>query len=313
MEKTLISFVIPCYNSKDTVGLVIDEIKKKLEENCKYDYEIIAVNDCSKDNVIIVLKKLSDINKKIKIVDLVKNVGKHGALMAGYKYCKGDIIVSLDDDGQCPVESLWDLLLPLENGFDVSIAKYGVKKQSRFKNFGSKVNNLMTEILLDKPKNIQFCNFFAMKKFIIKEICRYDKPYPYLEGLILRTTRYIINVPMNDRSRQIGETGYTFKKSISLWLNGFTAFSVKPLRIATFIGFIFAVVGFLFGAYVVVNKMLNPQILAGYSSLMSVILLVGGMLMLMLGLVGEYIGRIYISINNAPQYVIRETVNLDEK
>jgi len=312
MKKTLISFVIPCYNSQDTVGLVIDEIEKKTKENCKYDYEIITVNDCSKDDVIIVLKKLSDINKNIKIVDLVKNVGKHGALMAGYKYCKGDIIVSLDDDCQCPVENLWDLLLPLENGFDVSIAKYGVKKQSRFKNFGSWINNFMTEILLDKPKNIQFCNFFAMKNFIIKEICRYDKPYPYLEGLILRTTRHIINVPMKDRSRKIGETGYTFKKSISLWLNGFTAFSVKPLRIATVLGFIVSSLGFFFGIYIILNKFMHPEIIAGYSSLMSAILFVGGMIMLMLGLVGEYLGRIYISINNSPQYVIREKVNIDE-
>ena len=144
------------------------------------------------------------------------------------------------------------------------------------------------------------------------EIIKYDKPYPYMLGLLLRTTQKICNVNVNHRERPHGISNYNLVKLISLWMNGFTAFSIKPLRIATYLGFFTAIIGFLFGIYTIFNKILHPYVLAGYSSIMSVILFVGGMLMLMLGLIGEYIGRIYICINNSPQYVIREIINFEE-
>ena len=164
----------------------------------------------------------------------------------------------------------------------------------------------MTEILLDKPRELQFSNFIAIRRYVVDEILRYENPYPYLTGLLLRTTNRIVNVDMEERSRLAGSTTYTFGKLIALWMNGFTAFSVKPLRIATVIGCATAAVGFLWGIVTVLRKIINPSnILAGYSSTMAVVLFVGGMLMLMVGLVGEYVGRIYISINKSPQYVVR--------
>ena len=170
----------------------------------------------------------------------------------------------------------------------------------------------MSHILLKKPKNLYFSNFYAMKKYIAKEMIRYNNPYPYLEGLTLRTTDSFAIVPMEERERYEGNGNFTLHKSISLWLNGFTAFSVKPLRVSSIIGILCSFIGFIFGLAVIIKKLINPLIVIGYSSIMATLLFVGGIIMLMLGLIGEYIGRIYISINNSPQYVIKNIINYDE-
>lgn len=306
----VLSFVIPCYRSENTVSSVIDEIITVVSEKKEYDYEIIAVNDCSPDNVYDVLKELSLGNKKIKLIDLAKNVGKHAALMAAFSVVKGDYVICVDDDGQCPTDCLWELLEPLDNGYDMAVAKYPKKKQSGFKNFGSRINSLMTRILLEKPKDFVFSNFVARKKFVCDSIINYKNPYPYLEGLSLNVTHNIAFVPMEERDRISGTSGYSFRKSISLWLNGFTAFSVKPLRISSLIGLICALAGFLFGLVTVIRKLCISNISVGWSSTVAIMLFIGGLIMLMLGMIGEYIGRIYISINNSPQYVIRETKNI---
>ncbi len=309
-----ISFIIPCYGSEDTIEPVIKEIEEYVVLRKNYDYEIICINDCSPDNVLGVLKSIARGDRKVKVVDLARNFGKHSAVMAGFSICKGDYIVCLDDDGQCPMDRLWDLLDPVINGeADYSMAEYDRKKQSWFKNFGSAVNSMMSHILVGKPKNMNFSNFKAMKRFVVDEILRYNNPYPYLEGLTLRTTNKIVTVPMEERERIAGRGNFTFKKSIALWMNGFTAFSVKPLRISTVLGIIFAFIGFLFGLFVVIRKFIHPSITVGYSSTMAVMLFIGGIIMLMLGLIGEYLGRVYISLNNSPQYVIRDVINGDSE
>lgn len=308
----MISFVVPCYYSELTIRNVIAEISQVMSERSYINYEIIAVNDSSPDNVLMVLRELAQGNDRIKVINLAKNSGKHAAIMAGYSVIKGDIIINLDDDGQCPLDKLWDLIEPLNREYDIAIAKYPVKKQSAFKNFGSKINSIMARFLIGKPKDLYLSNFSAMKKFVVDEIIKYDKPYPYMDGLMIRTTSKICNVNMEERERSAGEGHYTFKKSLKLWLNGFTSFSVKPLRIATILGIAIAFVGFIFSLITIVRKIIYPQILMGYSSLMAMLLFVSGMIMMMLGMIGEYIGRIYICINNSPQYVIRKTINVEE-
>ena len=308
-----LSFVIPCYRSENTIISVIQEINLVLQHKSEYEYEIIAINDSSPDNVWYVLENLAKEYSNIKAIDLAKNMGKHSAMMAGYSFAIGDIIVSLDDDGQCPVDKLWDLLAPLEQGYDIAIARYPKKKQSAFKNFGSKVNDLMACFLIDKPKDLKLSNFYAIKRFVCQEVLRYHNPYPYVSGLFLRSTSKIKNVDMEERERIAGTSGYTFIKSLKLWLNGFTAFSVKPLRIATLVVFFTSLLGFLFAFYIVLRKIYFPDVAAGYSSLMAVQLFIGGIIMMCLGLIGEYVGRIYISLNNSPQYVIRKVVGLQDE
>jgi len=304
-----LSFVIPCYGSEHTIKFVIEEIDETMSQKAELCYEIICVNDCSPDNVLAELRNIVSVNPRVIVADLTRNMGKHAAVMAGYSLVSGDIIINLDDDGQCPVPCLWELLEPLSNGYDISFAKYHDKLQSKFKNFGSYVNRRMSDYLLDRPKGITVENFSAMKRFVIDEILKYHNPYPYLEGLYLRTTRKIANVEMAQRSRVSGEGNFTFTKSLKLWLNGFTAFSVKPLRIASVLGAIIALVGFISGLAIIIRRLFFvPDMLMGFPSLIVTLLFIGGTIMLMLGMLGEYVGRIYISINNSPQYVISEII-----
>lgn len=304
-----VSFVIPCYGSEKTIEKVVKEIKDKIKEK-NYDYEIILVNDHSYDNVWKVINELASKDSKIKGLSLSKNMNKPGAVMAGLSIVTGDVVTLLDDDGQCPMSDFYKLLEPIIKGHDVTYAKYPVKKQSKFKNFGSFVNKKMAEILIDKPKNIYFNNFSIMQRYVVDEMIKYDKPYPYIEGLILRITKDIVNVTMEERSREVGKTNFTIKKMLKMWVNGFTSFSVKPLRVSTYIGFICALVGFIYGASIIIEKIFNSITMAGYSSIMAAILFIGGLILMMLGLIGEYVGRIYICINNAPQYVVKESINV---
>lgn len=308
---TKISFVIPCYGSEHTIASVVSEIKEIVATRTDYSYEIILVSDSSPDNVYAVIEELAKSDPFIKGIDLSKNFGQHAALMTGYRYVTGDIIVCLDDDGQTPAKDVFLLIDKLNEGYDVVFAKYAQKKHSLLRNLGSKVNDLMARWLLGKPKDLSIMSYFCCRRFIIDEIIRYDNPYPYIAGLLLRTTNKLANVEIMHRERLIGTSGYTMGKLFALWVNGFTAFSVKPLRIATLAGAIFAFSGFLFGVYIVLKKLFfNPDMPLGYSSLLATSVFLGGMILLMLGIVGEYVGRLYISANRSPQAVIRKTVNM---
>lgn len=311
---TLLSFVIPCYRSEKTIRMVVEEIVDTVGQREGYDYEIIAVNDCSPDHVYSVLEEMAHTNPRIKVVNLVKNMGKHAAVMAGLSVFRGDYVVMLDDDFQCPGNELWNLIDPLEqDAYDVVTAAYYEKKESWIKRKGSDLNRAMSGILLDMTNMPRIENFKAMKALIAKEILNYHNPYPYLDGLILRVTKRIGIAEMPERERGDDNTsGFTLAKSIALIVNGLTAFSVKPLRIASVCGFSFAAVGFLYGLIIVIRRIIEPVVTLGYSSIMAVLLLSTGLIMLMLGLIGEYLGRIYICINNSPQYVIRNTINIAE-
>ena len=302
-----ISFVIPCYRSEKTLSDVVDEIKTTMA-TIGHEFEIVLVNDCSPDKTFEVIKKLASENDNILGIDLAKNFGQHCALMAGMRHTSGDVVVCLDDDGQTPADEVGKLLDKLDEGYDVCYASYGKKQHSGFRNFGSKVNELMTRIMLGKPKELKVSSYFAAKRFIVDDMLRYEQSYAYVIGLVLRATKNVANVEVNHRARSVGESGYTLAKLFSLWFNGFTAFSIKPLRIATGIGCFCACSGFLYGIYTIIKKLVLVDVQAGFSALMSVLVFIGGMIMLMLGLIGEYIGRIYICMNNSPQYVTREKV-----
>lgn len=304
-----ISFVIPCYRSALTIAAVVEEIKEALEKLPEYDYEVIMINDSSPDDTFAVIRQLCATNSRLTGINLAKNFGQHAALMAGFRQCKGDIVVCLDDDGQTPADEVGKLIDEIEKGADVVYAKYNHKMHSAFRNFGTKVNELMTRFMLGKPKGLSVTSYFAARRFVVEEMLRYENSYPYVIGLVLRSTKNITNVEVQHREREIGNSGYTLKKLMGLWFNGFTAFSVKPLRIATIVGVFCACSGFLYGIYTIIKRLINPDVPAGFSSLMAVTIFIGGMLMIMLGLIGEYIGRIYISLNNAPQYVVREIVS----
>ena len=302
-----ISFVIPCYRSEKTLAGVVTELQDKLKSmEDKYTYEVILVNDDSPDDTYGVIKTIAENTDNVLGISLARNFGQHAALMAGFHYVTGDIVVCLDDDGQTPAFEVDKLLDAVNAGADVAYARYAHKKHSFFRNFGSFVNEKMLQFLLKKPKELIVSSYFAAKRFVIDEVIKYDKSYPYMMGLVLRTTNRIVNVEVDHREREVGRSGYTLGKLLTLWMNGFTAFSVTPLRVSTWCGCIFAVFGFLYGIYTIIKHFVVGIAPWGYDSLMSMLSFIGGMILMMLGLTGEYIGRMYISMNNAPQYIIRE-------
>ena len=308
---TKLSFVIPCYRSEKTIRSVYDEIVAVVGREPEYSYEIVTVNDASPDNVLDVLVDLSEKDRNVKVVDCAKNMGKHAALMAGFRYATGDIIVCVDDDYQCPVDQLYRLLEPLNHGYDVSMAQYGKKAQSKLKNIGSWGNAMMMTYMLGKPKDFQFANFAAIKRFVVDEMIRYDNPYSYVNGLILRTTAKYTNVPMKERERLSGTGGYNLRKSLALWINGFTAFSIRPLRLATALGAACTLVGVVLCIIDIIRRIASAGPVVSLMPVLAAVFFVGGLVMLLLGLLGEYVGRIYMCINHSPQYVVRQTWNID--
>ncbi|SDB63082.1 glycosyltransferase family 2 protein [Butyrivibrio sp. INlla16] len=303
-----VSFVIPCYRSEKTIRSVVDEIYATMGTLESYIFEVILVNDCSPDNTYETIIEIAKEHDNVMGISLARNFGQHAALMAGLRKSSGDYVVCLDDDGQTPANEVGKLLKKLDDGYDAVYASYDNKQHSKFRNIGSLANEKMTEIMLGKPRELYISSYFAVRRFVVDEMIRYEASYPYIIGLVLRSTKNICNVPVHHRARTIGSSGYSLHKLLSLWFNGFTAFSIKPLRIAIFLGMMVAVCGFATLIYVIINWFINPGVPLGWSSMMGIFLIIGGMLLLVLGMMGEYIGRIYISINAAPQYVIRDII-----
>lgn len=195
-----ISFVIPCYNSEINIKNTVQELQKMISEKLNDNKtEIILVNDSSKDNTIGVIENLAKTESNITAIDLARNFGQHNAIMAGLRGASGDIIVCLDDDGQTPPAEAINLINKIDDNTDVVYAKYKHKKHNKFRNLGSKVNDLMAEKLLSKPKKLYISSYFAMKKYVKNEILKYNNPYPYLAGLVLRTTNKIANVEVRSQ------------------------------------------------------------------------------------------------------------------
>lgn len=309
-----ISFVIPCYNSekyiKNTVSTLQSVINEKL---VNYKTEIILINDGSKDDTFKQIRELSKKSDNIIAIDFTRNFGQHSAIMAGLNECSGNIIICLDDDGQTPPEETIKLINNLDENTDVVYARYKEKKHDKFRNIGSSINSIMARILLDKPKKLYISSFFAMKDYIKDEIINYTNPYPYMEGLVLRTTNNIKNVDIEHKERKIGKSQYTMKKLLQLWLNGFTNFSVKPLRIAMIFSLFFIVTAVILTFWLIINKLINPLVPIGWTSTIILMLIIGAVITFLLGVIGEYVGRIYISINNNPQYVIRKVVKNEKE
>lgn len=310
MEK--ISFVIPCYYSEKTVGDVIKRIVKTVSNNGQYDYEIICVNDGSKDGTYAVLRQLSKDNCKIRVIDLSRNFGQHAALMAAFNFVTGDFVVCLDDDGQNLPEEMFAIIDKLEEGYDLVSAKYEKEpNRSLIRRLGSQISFAMSHYLINVPKDIELNSYYGMKRFVVDEIIKYKNAYPFVHGLAVRVTRNIANVPMRHDERAAGVSNYSFKNLLKLWLNGFTAFSEKPLRLAAVTGVLCALTGFIAAMVIIIQRLTGHIQSMGYASMMAALLLFSGIIMMFLGLLGEYVGRMYICMNNAPQYAIRETQNIE--
>lgn len=300
-----LSFVIPCYRSERTIEKVIAEIRETLQTRPEYDWEAVLVSDGSPDNVYEVIKRLSSGDSRIRGMELARNFGQHGALMAGYRESTGELIVSLDDDGQTPVNEVFKLIDKLNEGYDAVYADYRNGRRNILRRAGTRINKRMLEMLVGKPKHIVTNSYFVVRRFVLEVALNNYSPFVYFDGIIFKVTKHVACVEVEHRKRYEGTSGYGMKKLFALWLNGFTAFSVRPLEISAIVGALSAVVGFLYATVLVIRHLFRSITVEGYSSLMAGILIIGGIILMMLGILGEYVGRIYLSINRLPQYVIR--------
>ena len=311
----LISFVIPCYRSENTLGHVVETIMDTVSKREGFECELVLVNDASPDGTWDVICDLNSKYDNVTGVDIAKNSGQQSAIMAGLRQAKGDLIAVSDDDGQTPVETIFEFYDCMEEGgYDVVCADYhGRGKRSLFRRMGSWANNVMTSFFMEKPEDLRLSVYFLAKRFVVEEMIRYNNAYPHMEGLLIRTTTNIGNVQVDQKERESGSSGYNFRKLFSTWVDGLTTFSIKPLRVAVFMGMIIGLIGFITMIVLILLKIFGPKMALGWTSLTASILLIGGIIMFMLGVIGEYIGRIYLSLNHNPQYVIREVLEKKEK
>ena len=306
MKDTFYSVIVPCYNTQEIFDQELQEIRKVFSEELGTEnYEVILVNDCSPDPATLpFLRSLQEKYPFVTLVDLVKNTGQANAEVAAMHYTKGDIVINLDDDMQTHPKNIPILLHKLEEGYDVVLGKYFRKKHSGFRNLLTKMDDRFEEVFLGKPKNMSFTSFWVARRTIVNEIMNYKYAYSFMEGLFLRTTRNIANVDIEHFERQEGSSGYNLKSLVKLWSN-FTNFTVKPLRIAGVLGIIMTLFAFLFTIMTVIRRLHDPMVPQGYSALVCLMLFFFGVTLMILGIIGEYVGRIFMCINSEPQFIVK--------
>jgi len=242
----------------------------------------------------------------------MRNFGQHNALMCGLNYTNGDYIMGMDDDMQTHPSQIPKIIAKLEEGYDLAYGIYKTHKNSKAKNLSSWINKVTSRILLGRPKNIASSNFWIITRAVRDEAVKYKGFNPYVDGIFYRITDRIGNVEIEHHKREYGTSNYTFKKLLKLWM-AYLNYSVIPLRIATVLGGIASAAGIILAIVVVIRKLINPDILMGWASLMSAMVFFFGLVLLVIGIIGEYVGKAVMALSDTPQYIIRDTVNVPEK
>lgn len=304
-ESPALSVVIPLYRSADSIERVVAELA---ELSIDGGLEIVLVNDGSPDDTLGACRRILAAAKvPVTVVSLARNFGEHNAVLAGLRHARGRWVVTMDDDGQNPPSQVPKLLAAAQRGgHDAVFGDYASKRHAAWRNLGSWFANRVAGWVLDKPRGLYLSSFRCLSAFLVGEIVRYEGPFPYIDGLILQTTRNLAMVEVEHRERGAGQSGYTVRKLVRLWMNMFVNFSVLPLRIATALGLVMGVAG-LAGVVWVATLWIHdrgPQF--GWGSLMAALLVFSGTQMVMLGLIGEYLGRAYLTANRRPQSVVRD-------
>jgi undecaprenyl-phosphate 4-deoxy-4-formamido-L-arabinose transferase len=306
MELAL-SFVVPMFNAEATIESLVRDIERL---DVPGGHEIVLVDDGGSDRTLEVCRRLAPtVRVPLTIVAHARNFGEHNAVLTGWRHARGRHLVNLDDDGQNPPEEavrLWQHAV--KTGCDVVYGHYEVKQHSAFRNFGSWLTNRMTDWALDKPPGFYLSSFRCVSAFAARQVSSYSGPYPYLDGLLLQVTQRIDSIVVRHEARRAGRSGYTLRRLVRLWLSAWLNFSLLPLRLATMAGFLTAVVGTIALFVVVGLWALGRGPAFGFGWLMAALLIFSGLQLVMLGLIGEYLGRMFLTINQRPQAVVREVI-----
>lgn len=299
-----LSIVIPLYFSADTITALVKQIEALEIEG---GHELVLVNDGSRDATAGICRELlRDARIPMTFVNHARNFGEHNAVLTGYRHARGAYVVNLDDDGQNPpaeAVKLWQHAR--RERLDVVYGHYAQKEHSAFRNFGSWLTNRMTDWVLDKPKGFYLSSFRCVSAFVAKEVAAHEGPYPYIDGLILQVTQNIGALDVQHAERAAGRSGYTLRRLLRLWLSTFVNFSVMPLRLATLLGLVMAAAGLLGLLFILYLRFTNKGPDYGWGSLMGALLVFSGTQLVVLGLIGEYVGRMFLTVNRRPQSVVR--------
>jgi glycosyltransferase involved in cell wall biosynthesis len=302
-----LSFIIPMYNASQTIEEVVRDIERL---DVPGGHEIVLVDDCGGDDTVDVCRRLVNTTRvPVTVVAHARNFGEHNAVLTGWRYARGRHIVNLDDDGQNPPREalrLWQHAVT--TGKDVVYGDYETKRHSAFRNFGSWLTNRMTDWALDKPPGFYLSSFRCVSRFIAQQVVSYAGPYPYIDGLLLQVTQSIDSIKVSHEARHVGRSGYTLRRLIRLWLSAWINFSLLPLRLATLAGFATALVGLVALAAVLWLWSVGRGPAYGFGWIMAALLIFSGLQLVMLGLIGEYLGRMFLTVNQRPQSVIREVI-----
>jgi len=307
MSGPALSFVIPLYNSAPTIAPLVREIEGlKIEGG----HEIVLVNDGSVDGTAAVCHELVGAARiPILYIEHARNFGEHNAVLTGWRQARGAHVVNLDDDGQNPpAEAVRLWRHARDQGLDVVFGHYEVKQHSLWRNAGSWLTNRVTDWALDKPPGFYLSSFRCVSAFVAGQTAGYVGPYPYIDGLLLQLTQRIGSIEVRHEPRQTGSSGYTLRRLLRLWLSSWVNFSVFPLRVATVLGLVMALAGLAAFAVVVCLWLANRGPQYGFGWIISAVVLFSGVQLVMLGLIGEYIGRMFLTINQRPQAVVREVM-----
>jgi glycosyltransferase involved in cell wall biosynthesis len=305
MAGPALTFVIPLYRSSQTIANVVRDIEGL---DVPGGHEIILVHDGSDDATSAVCRRLvAEARVPVTLIEHARNYGEHNAVLTGWRHARGAHIVNLDDDGQNPpAEALRLWQEATRTGLDVVFGWYAEKQHSAFRNWGSRFTNRMTDWALDKPHGFYLSSFRCVTAFVAQQVVSYAGPYPYIDGLILQVTQRIGSIEVRHEPRRAGESTYTLRRLIRLWLSAWINFSILPLRIATFLGLLLAFSGVVaLGVLIWMwYQQIGPE--RGFGWIMAALLVFSGTQLVLLGLIGEYIGRMFLTVNQRPQAVVRE-------